>query len=202
MTILTSFYRRRVLPASWIAAIAILTMATQAWGQTSSGAQWQRGTTLGGFAGASTADGTTAAFGTSLGWELNRHLTIEGRGMWFPDDPDASDFFAWLGAVVPFRPGSVIEPFASAGVGMYMATVDAVAGDVPAFYQERMNGRQRATFDDFALGFGGGANVFVTPHIAIRPEITLIFVTTTTEARTVPVFGVNVAYHFESHKIR
>jgi hypothetical protein len=202
MTIFTSLYRRGVRPTVWVVAIAMLVIASQAWGQTSNGAQWRRGTTLGGFAGVSTADGTNAALGTSLGWELNPHLTIEGRGVWIPDEPDASDFFAWLGALVPFRPGSVIEPFASAGVGMYMATVDAAAGQVPAFYQDRMNGRQRATFEDFALGFGGGANVFVTSHIAIRPEMTLLFVTTTSEARTVPVFGVNLAYHFESHKIR
>jgi hypothetical protein len=186
----------------WVTAIAVLVIATHAWGQTSSGAQWRRGTTLGGFAGASTADGTTAALGTSLGWELSPRLTIEGRGVWLPDDPDSSDFFAWLGAVVPFRRGAFVEPFASAGVGMYLATVDVAAGEVPAFYQDRMNGRPRASFDDFALGFGGGANMFVTPHIAIRPEVTVIVVTTQTHARTVPVFGVHVAYHFESHKIR
>jgi hypothetical protein len=202
MTIITSLHRRRVCPPVWVVVIAILVTAAQAWGQTSSSAQWSRGTTLGVFGGAASANGTTAALGTSLGWELSPHLTIEGRGVWLPDDPDASDFFAWLGAVVPFRPGGTVVPFASAGVGMYLATVDAAAGDVPAFYQGRMNGRQRASFDDFALGFGGGANVFVTSHIAIRPEVTVQFVTTSTDVRTVPVFGVNLAYHFESHRIR
>ncbi len=202
MTIFASSHRRGALPTTWILAISILMISTVAWGQASSGAQWQRGTILGGFAGASTADGTSAALGTSLGWELSPHLIIEGRGVWFPDDPDASDFFAWLGTVVPFRPGSVIQPFAAAGVGMYMATVDAAAGEVPAFYQGRMNGRQRATFDDFALGFGGGANLFVTSHMAIRPEINMLVVTTSSDARTVPVFGINVVYHFESHRIR
>ena len=182
MTISTSFYRVR--PTVWFVAIAVLLLATHAWGQTPAGAQWRRGTTLGGFAGVSTADGTNAAIGTSLGWEINPHLAIEGRGVWLPDDPDASDFFAWLGAVVPFRSGSAVEPFASAGVGMYLATVDATTGEVPSFYQERMNGRQRATFDDFALGVGGGVNWFVSSHIAIRPEVTVLFVTTTAESRT------------------
>jgi opacity protein-like surface antigen len=202
MTIITAFQWRRILPAISIGAIAVLVIASQAWGQASSGAEWRRGTTLGGFAGVSTADRTSLALGTSLGWELNRHLTIEGRGMWLPNQPASSDFYAWLGAIVPFRPGAFVEPFASAGVGMYHADVDAAAGEVPAFYQGRMDGRQRATFDDFALGFGGGANMFVTSHFAIRPEVMFMLVTTRSDARTVPVFGVNVAYHFESHKIR
>lgn len=54
---------------------------------------------------------------------------------------------------------------------MNQATIDARTSDVPDFYQQRLNGHPRATFNDVALPFGGGVNVFVTPHIAIRPEV-------------------------------
>jgi hypothetical protein len=182
-----------------LATIAILVFAVEAWGQASTGAQWRRGTTLAGFGGAATASGTTPSLGTSLGWEINPHLTLEGRGLWLPHDPGSTDFFAWLGAVVPVRPAARVVPFASAGVGMYQATVNAADG-VPNFYEPRMAGRQRATFEDFALAFGGGANIFVSSHIAIRPQVDLLLVTTSDDSRPMAVYGVHLAYHFESHK--
>jgi hypothetical protein len=46
-----------------------------------------------------------------------------------------------------------------------------------------MADRQRATFEDFALAFGGGANIFLTSHIAIRPQIDLLLVTTQDDTR-------------------
>ena len=184
-----------------LATIAILTFAVEAWGQASTRTQWQRGTTLGGFGGAATVSGTTPAWGTSLGWEVKPHVTIEGRGLWLTHDPDSTDFFAWLGAVLPVRPGGTVVPFASAGVGMYQATVNASDG-VPKFYESRMAGRPRATFEDFAVAFGGGANIFVTSHLAIRPQVDLLVVTTQDNARPIGVFGVHLAYHFEAHKIQ
>ena len=72
---------------------------------------------------------------------------------------------------------------------------------VTDFYQQRLNGHPRATFEDVALPFGGGANVFVTSHIAIRPEVSLILVMNGGETRTVGLYGVHVAYHFEPHKM-
>jgi len=177
-------------------------IAIDASAQVSSGAPWQRGTTLAGFAGAASTSATTPALGTALGWEIYPHLTVEGRGVWLPHDPAATDFFAWLGALVPLKPGATVVPFASAGVGMYRATVEAGVADVPEFYQRRMNNRQRAIFQDVALAFGGGADVFVTSHIAIRPEAGVLVVTTRSDARAGALYGVHVAYHFAAHKIR
>jgi hypothetical protein len=199
MRTVTSTRRRGGRVVFLIAALAILTASAQAWGQTSNATQWQRGTTLSGFAGAGSADGTTAALGTALGWEVVPHLTIEGRGVWLPSDHDSTDFFASLGALVPFRLGAV-APYLSAGIGMYRATVDAGASDVPEFYARRLNGRTRATFEDFSTALGAGTNVFVTSHVAIRPEISVILMTGEGERRTVTLYGVNVAYHFERHK--
>jgi len=201
MTRLTSA-RRRCVHLVWLATIAIVAVAVEASGQTADTYQWRHGTTLGGFAGAAAAETTSAAIGTALGWELNHHVTIEGRGLWLPDDPDATDFVAWLGALVTPRPATIVAPFASAGVAMYRATVDARAGEVPPFYQGRMDGHQRATFEDFALGVGGGANIFVSSHFAIRPEVTVLMTMAQSSTRTVTLLGVHLAYHFESHKLR
>lgn len=199
MTPLTSICRRCSRAVTGLATIAILVFAVEAWGQASSAAQWRRGTTLAGFGGVATGSETMPALGTSLGWEIAPHLSVEGRGLWLPHDPGATDFFAWLGALVPIRPGGTVIPFASAGVGMYQATVNAADG-VPEFYEQRMAGRQRGTFEDFALAFGGGANIFVTSHIAIRPQVDLLLVTAHNDARPMAVYGVHLAYHFESHK--
>lgn len=193
---------RRLGVVIWIASIAIAALATDTWGQTSSGTPWRRGTTLGGFAGLASMERATAAVGTTLGWEIIPHLTIEGRGIWLPDDRGATDFLAWLGALVPVRPAGAVVPFASAGIGMYRATVDANALNVPEFYGRRMNASERATFEDVAMAVGGGASVFVTPHVAIRPEVSVFFVTTRAATRTVPVYGVQVTYHFEPHQTR
>jgi hypothetical protein len=57
------------------------------------------------------------------------------------------------------------------------------------------------TFDDFVIAPGGGIDVFLANHVALRPEITLLLVTTRSDIRMVPVYGVHLAYHFESHPI-
>src|SRR4029078_13336424 len=184
----------------WVATIAMIAAAAEAWGQTSKATQWQRGTTLGGFGGVASLDSTTPALGTALGWELHRHVTVEGRGIWMTKDPGRNEFLVALNAIVPLQPLRHVVPFALAGVGMYQASVDAPTGDVPAFYQQRLHGHPRATFEDLALPFGGGATVFVTSHIAIRPEASLILIMNGGETRTVGLYGVHVAYHFAPHK--
>jgi hypothetical protein len=182
--------------------MAIVSVSVEAWGQASSGAQWRSGTTLAAFAGAASPTGTKPAVGTALGWEIGPHLTLEGRGVWLPEDSESTDFFAWLGALVPFKPAAAVVPFAAAGVGMYRATVQAHASDVPGFYLRRLGNRQRAIFQDVALAFGGGASVFVTSHVAIRPEVSVVLVTTRSETRTSTLYGVHLAYHFEPHETR
>jgi hypothetical protein len=200
MTIFTSSRKRYARYIVWVATIAMLAASVEAWGQTLQATPWQRGTTLGGFGGVASLESTTPALGTALGWEINRHVTVEGRGIWMTKDPGGTDFLVALNAIVPLRPLRNVVPFALAGVGMYRASVDATTGDVPDFYRQRLNGHPRATFEDVALPFGGGANVFVTSHIAIRPEVSLILVMNGGETRTVGLYGVHVAYHFAPHK--
>ena len=62
-------------------------------------------------------------------------------------------------------------------------------------------GFQGRTFDDFVVALGGGVDVFLASHLALRPEVTVLLVTTRSDIRTVPVYGVHLAYHFESHPI-
>lgn len=201
MTTIASSHKRRRRAVQWLLAMAIVAASTQAWAQAASGTPWQRGATLGGFAGIASADGTMPALGTALGWEVHRYVAVEGRGLWMTTDP-GSDFYVALNAIVSLRPVGNVVPFASAGVGMYRATVDAASGSVPGFYQRRLNGRSRASFEDVALPVGAGASVFITPHVAIRPEVNLVLVTRDGERRTVGLYGVHVAYHFAPRTTR
>jgi hypothetical protein len=103
-----------------------------------------------------------------------------------------------------FESARPILPFAAAGVGFYRATFDTPASNVmPRFYRRRMGegGLLGRTFDDFLLTAGVGTEVFLSRHVALRPELTVMMVAARSDARAIPVFGVQVAYHFESHPI-
>jgi hypothetical protein len=200
-------HRFHTWAGAWIVAAAVAVAPPQAPAQTAGKTDFRHGTTLAGFLGAATAESRTdVAAGAAIGWELTPHLTIEGRGAWFDAGRRADAFAALLGARMPILADRPVVPFVSAGVGLYRATFDAAPARIPRFYQRRMMsmgaGQWRArTFDDFAVAFGGGADVFLARHLALRPEVTVLLVTTRSNARAVPVFGVQLAYHFESHPI-
>ena len=85
---------------------------------------------------------------------------------------------------------------------------DAMGSTMPEFYRRRMptgmDGRfleGRQTFDDLAFRLGGGAEFFAGRHVSIRPEVQVIIVTDRRHAEVVPLFGLHLAYHFESHPI-
>jgi hypothetical protein len=96
-------------------------------------------------------------------------------------------------------------PFVSAGLGVYHASLDATSADVPAFYGRRMNGepvqRRRETFDDFLMAFGGGIDLYVTRHVAVRPDVRFLVTLDDGNSRTMTLFGVHLAYHFEDHPV-
>ena len=64
-----------------------------------------------------------------------------------------------------------------------------------------MPGSSRRTFDDFAARLGAGVEIYLSRHVSIRPEIEVVGVTDRDHLRTVPIAGVLLAYHFESHPI-
>jgi hypothetical protein len=200
MTMLIRSHGIRSRTCTWFAAVAIMSIALDASAQAPVGTQWQQGGLLSGFVGAgSTSSETIAAAGTALGWEVFPHLTIEGRGTWLHRDQVPADFTATLAALIPLLPQRSIVPFALGGVGMYRATVEPGSPDVPAFYRDRMPpGSAREIFQDVTLVFGGGAEVFVTPHFAIRPEVTFPVILSGSSELTKAVWGVYVAYHFEA----
>jgi menaquinone-dependent protoporphyrinogen oxidase len=192
--------------AAIAAAVALLVIVPNVWGQTIVADEWRVGTTLAGFVGASTTPGdTSATAGAALGWEIAPHFTLEGRGIWLDGGRRAEAFAALIGARVPLLPARSVVPFLSGGVGMYRATFESASDSIPRFYGRRMMvdaGRfQGRTFDDFVVGFGGGSDIFLARHLALRPEVTILLVTTRSAAHTIPVYGVHLAYHFESHPI-
>jgi hypothetical protein len=190
---------------AWVLAVALVGVAPHAWSQTVSPAEWHRGTTLAGFFGAASISADTdAAAGLALGWELTPHFTLEGRGTWFDTGPRADAFAAVLGARVPLLPARPVGPFLSGGVGMHRATFDAAYSGMPQFYRRRMSGAtapRGETFDDFAVALGGGVDIFLARHLAVRPELTLLVLMDGSDRLALPVYGVQLAYHFESHPI-
>lgn len=167
--------------------------------------EWRHGTTLGGFVGAAVPfSGIDPALGLSLGWEMTPWLGLEGRGTWFPAPDGMSAFAVAFGGRIAFESARPILPFASAGIGFYRAVFDAPTRDaMPRFYRQRMNGAGLLgrTFDDLLVTIGAGTEVFLSRHVALRPELTVMVVASRSDTRAVPVFGVQMAYHFESHPI-
>jgi len=206
MTTVTTLRRVRHGVLASVAAVAMASIAPEAWGQTVAANEWRHGTTLAGFVGAaSPSSDTTAAAGAALGWEITPHFTLEGRGMWFDTGRGAEAFAAVLGSRVPLLPARPVVPFLSAGVGVYRATFDSMSSTMPRFYQRRMMsgaaGLQRRVFDDFVVALGGGVDVFLARHLVLRPDVTVLLVAARSDMRAVPVVGVHLAYHFESHPI-
>jgi hypothetical protein len=192
--------------------LSILLLVLLVYGPATSWAQstaneWRYGTTLALFAGgASAASSTSPAVGAALGWEIVPHFTLEGSGAWTGEGDGARSFAALLGPRVNLMSPRTVVPFVSGGIGMARASFDSGAGDVPDFYARRMPEaagtlRGRHTFQDVAFGLGGGFDVFLKRHLALRPDIRVFFVRAGATTRTMAVYGVHVAYHFESHPI-
>jgi hypothetical protein len=164
---------------------------------------WRHGTTLTGFAGTQSASDLNPAAGLGVGWELTRRLSFEGRGIWFRVNDGPSDFSASLAAHVALLTPRTVVPFVSAGVGMYRATVNPASTDVPDFYRQRLSPDLPGnhTFQDFLVTVGGGANIFVSSHFALRPEANLMLATTSSDSRPIGLYGLQLVYHFEAHKV-
>ena len=88
---------------------------------------------------------------------------------------------------------------------MYRASFDSTSTVVPAFYRNRMAegvpGQGSRAFQDFLVTVGGGMNVFLSNHFALRPEANLMVVTDWSDSRRVGVFGVQLVYHIDPHPI-
>jgi len=194
----------RFIATSLVSATLILGTATTALGQ-ASGNQWRQGTALAVFAGgASAAGGTGVASGMSIGWQFTPRLEIEGSGLWV-NGAAVDTFTALIESRLNLLPRRVVVPFVSGGAGLHKASVESNATGIPNFFLRRLppstaeTSRHEQTFDDFVAAFGGGSDVFVTHHIAVRPEVSVRLVHAAGEIRAVTVYGVHLAYHFQGN---
>ncbi len=168
---------------------------------------WTHGTTINVFGGtARDASRTSGVLGGAFGWEITPQIGVEASGQWF-DRGHASDAFGAdlrLQAALTHPHGAV--PFVEAGVGFFRASFGAGAVDVPAFYRLRMGQGHllgvRQVFTDPSFTVGGGVNVYLTRHLAIRPAVDATFITRGGSGHdTLATFTVHVAYHFEPHPL-
>jgi hypothetical protein len=165
--------------------------------------RWDHGTKLSVFGGAAMASPETrGAFGTAIGWEINRRFELEGTGSWLVARHGDDAFAAELKLSGNLTPPRAVVPFVAAGVGLYHASFDTTRGPLPDFYQRRLPASAIATlvgFNDPSFVFAGGANIFAGTHVSIRPDLSVRIATRSSSAFVVTMATVYVSYHFEKH---
>lgn len=178
--------KRDVIGAVLLVAALLLPAAAGAQGNAEE--PWGPGTTLSVFGGAASSDSRVSGVASaSLGWEFNRLFAIEGDGLWISEP--SGGFAALLGPRVAIPLRGSFSPSLFAGVGMWVES------------RQEQRGTQivEKIFEEFAYAAGVGADLFLSGHLAIRPDVRVIFINATSDTRVVPVVGVHVTYHFESH---
>lgn len=180
--------------------------ATIASAQTSTSSNlWSRGSQLGVLAGgASSSESSGPMLAGSVGWEVTRWVTIEGRGSWFDRGDRAAAFSADLGATANVVPRRKITPFVGAGYGLYRASFERGATGMPDFYRDRMTGERgndRLIFTDPSLRLTAGVDVITRRHWSFRPELATVIVRSGGSGETLLVAGMRVGYRFEDHPV-
>jgi hypothetical protein len=165
-----------------LSALALLSVAGTASAQVDA-KDWHKGTALSVFGGGATSSSVTGgAGGAAIGWEVTPHITFEGSGVWMAGPDDA--FAALAGSRVNLlRPRGVV-PFVSGGIGLYRA--------LP---------RVGPAIDDVVVSVGGGLDIYLRRHLALRPDVRLLVVNRDADVHHVSVFGLHLAYHFEDHPV-
>jgi outer membrane protein with beta-barrel domain len=168
---------------------------------------WSHGTTINLFTGVAAASSNAGvAAGGAAGWEITKLFGIEGLAEWLDRPQGEEGFDVSLTGHVNFTGARPLVPFAKVGVGFYRATFDGTATDIPEFYQERITPANsalgtRQTFTDPSFVLGGGLNVFVSRHWAIRPDAGVTIVRDHGASHVVTGVTVHAAYHFEDHPV-
>lgn len=200
---MTSHLRLPVVLAAYIAFAGMPALAQT--GPTEH--DWAHGTSLSLFGGvASDTTHTGLAGGGSVGWELVPWFGIEGNAAWLDRGAQLGAFAADVTAIVSLtRPGPVV-PFVDSGIGLYHASFEPNMSDMPGFYRRRMTAmegplRTSVAFTDPTVVVGGGVNVFVTGHAALRPEVQARVITGDSRTHTVTAFLLRVTYHLEDHPL-
>ena len=194
---------RSIALVAWLALVAVPAFAQT--GPTQH--EWGYGTALSVFGGAaSDSSHTGLTGGGTVGWEVVPWFGLEGTAAWLDRAARGDAFAADVAAVVSLtKPGPMV-PFVDAGIGLYRASFDPSVSEVPAFYRHRMMAipgplRTSVAFTDPTMVVGGGVNVFVTGHAALRPEIQARIVTGDSRRHVVTAFLMRVTYHVENHPV-
>ncbi len=167
---------------------------------------WAHGTTVNVFAGSSSGSSTTGALaGGAFGWEITPALGVEARGTWLDRGHRANAFFADLTAQVGLTSPRRVVPFAEGGIGFYRARFNDGAA-VPEFYRRRLQATglmaaSQHTFTDPSFVVGGGVNVYLTTHLALRPDLNWVLVRRDAANDVLTTVSVHLAYHFERHPL-
>lgn len=186
----------------FLAATSVAAQEAPAQEAPASGA-WTRGSSINVFGGLAT-DGSRSGVdaGAAIGWDVTPRIGMEGTASWLDRGTRADAFAADLSVLFFLVAPRRTVPFVKAGGGVYRTWLDTVESPIPEFYGRRIVERPigtSATFTDGMIVAGGGANVWVSSRIAIRPEVETKFVVA--DGRTYPVttVGVRLAFYFEEH---
>jgi hypothetical protein len=187
--------------------LGLLVLSATASAQTDTATMGRRGTTLNLFGGAAaTSNDQGPVAGGAVGWEITPRIALEGSGTWFEWGHRAHAFGATMRAQVAIATARPVVPFLSGGVGLYRASFRTADTGMPEFYRRRMRDEPErvgvsATFTDPSVAFGGGVNVFVSRHVAIRPDVEATVVMRHSRTHVMTTAAVHLAYHFEDHPI-
>jgi len=170
------------------------------------GNMWSHGTTLNVFGGGAGTSGDRAAIaGGAFGWEVRPWFALEGSGAWLDWGKGARAFAPSMTAQVALVTARPFLPFVTGGVGLYHASFNRSDSAMPNFYRRRMVGMSnfssRMTFNDPSLVGGGGVEMFVSRHWAVRPEILATVVLRDSRNFVVTTGAVRLGYHFEDHPV-
>lgn len=168
--------------------------------------EWHHGSAVALFGGLTVSDNTQSAAGGSIVWELTPRFSVDAGGRWIGVTGDTETVFGSIGVRYVVTGTRPVTPYVNAGVGLYRASFQpgSFGAGMPEFYRRRMGGMpgpSRRTFDDFAARVGAGIEIYLSRHVSIRPEVEIVGVTDRSHTHIVPIAGVHLAYHFESHPI-
>ena len=190
----------------------LLLVPAAAAAQAPTATEWRYGSALTLFGGGAVpGDAVRLTAGGSIAWEFTPRFSIDALGLWFSPAHRDDVVFGSVGARLELTAHHPAVPYVSAGVGLYRAQMHVPMQEnetMSGFYRHRMpmapDGHfleGRRTFDDLAFRVGGGAEIFAGRHVSIRPEVQIVIVTDRSDAEVVPLFGLHLAYHFETHRI-
>jgi hypothetical protein len=170
-----------------------------------SASEWSRGTDIVGSAGVAANGSTGAVWGGALGWQLTSALAIEGNGGWFDYGHDTTAFSGALKARVRLFGPPTFAPYVHGGIGLYRTAFGPEATAIPEFYRRRLAAPPQVitprTFTDPAVVAGGGLNLALGRHVALRPDATATMVFDDGRMHVVATVTLNVVYHFEHHPV-